>query len=65
MSQFKDENGNSMIPNVIKKREVPIQIGNLSEGEALESAGSTTKTTSTAVGVSNGLLQFILQASLN
>ena len=45
-----------MIPNVIKKREVPIQISNLSEGESLESAGSTTKTTSTTVGVSNGLL---------
>ena len=56
MSQFKDENGQSMIPNIIKKREVPIQIENLSVGESLESAGSVTKTTSTSVGISNGIL---------
>ena len=56
MSQFKDENGQSMIPNIIKKREVPIQIDNLSEGESLESAGSVSKTTSNTVGVSNGIL---------
>ena len=60
LAQFKDENGHSMLPNIIKKRELPIQIATLAEAEALQNMGSTTQTTTTTIGVSNGILQFIL-----